>query len=163
MGKMLYSLAALLTALCWLTGCSNVDVDSSSAGNQKLAAASSIYMEPTFPVSDESKGPGEKFDGKVHGVLKDILQGKGYTVAESAGEADIVLNGSYESGKVMSGSLVSSYGAVKPNAGAGNAYYLTLNALANGQQLWSANEPLAGDSLESVLAALMASFPESGK
>ncbi|WP_309400546.1 hypothetical protein [Cerasicoccus maritimus] len=157
---MLFTIASLLTALGWLTGCGNVDVDSSSAGNEQLAAANSIYLEPEFTVSDESKGPGERYDHKVHEALTRILSAKGYTVVDSASDASIVLDGSYERGKVMSKRQPTFSDG---HASAGNAYYLMLNAAANGQTLWSANSPLAGDSLESVLTVLMASFPESSQ
>lgn len=155
------TLLGLICVLLALAGCETVNVDSSSSGNQSLSALKTFYITPDFPVTDGSKPPSAKFTEDVQKGIAEALTSKGYTAAGSADQADFVLQGSWELGKVMGNNLPTSVQA-EQRANTGYAEYLTLNAVRNGDTLWSVNSPITGKTMTDALATVLTAFPPQG-
>lgn len=168
MPKLLTVFSSIIALALFLAGCENVEVDSSSAGNAKLAASSSVYIEPDFPETDDAREPKKGVNDAVHEAIGNVLRSKGYQVTQDADSADIVISGSYEEGKVMNNNndattfSSSAMGSATTQSHAHSSKYLFLKAKKGGEVLWSANTPLAGGTIDAGVQALMASFPSAG-
>ncbi|WP_269538876.1 hypothetical protein [Cerasicoccus fimbriatus] len=167
MAKLLSVFSSIVAVALFLVGCENVDVDSSSAGNAKLAASSSAYIEPDFPETDGYPAPHERVDNAIHEAIANVLTAKGYHVTQDKSSADIVISGSYEQGKVVNQSSATSannsVGYSDSSMHVQRALYVFLSASKDGEKLWSANEPLSTNALDAGVQTLMASFPTAGK
>lgn len=136
----------MLVAALFLAACANVDVDSSSSGNQALASSTACYIEPEFSMSDGTRRPSHHFTDNVHQAIRDDLSSKGYRIVDDASQADFTITGSWERGEVLNKKQpnLSGSGSLKPTskqASASKSEYLTLNAVKDGDTKWSAQAP----------------------
>jgi len=151
----------LLAAALLCGACANVDVDSSASGDHAIAAAKTVYLDTDMPETDDFRHPRTKFQKQVDIALQQELQSKGYTIVDSPDEADIIIKGSWEVGRVLaSKQRVSNSEQQQSGTRSNQASYLTLTAEIKGENNWSAQAPV--QTVPDDIDAMLKSFPAQG-
>lgn len=156
----LTNIGLLIGAAIWLAACANVDVDSSREGQQTLSQSKSFYINPDFSETDDSQAPQQHWQEETINAIRETLMNKGYAAADGPNQADIIITGSWEAGKILKKEQPTNFNASIKQAAAVNARYLTLQAQKNGDTQWSAQAPII--YLPNDIEALLSTYPAQG-